>query len=197
MSRRRRALLAVALLAGAAVVAAVALLGTSRGDRPARSERVNETEGRLRGVRFGASAAQVRAALGKPTDDGQGFFPEGADFTGPPAIPAPSSDRGTRVSPETLHYQDAAYLVSPTAGVFAMAVLAEGAETRAGVRVGDSLERVRERYSSKVDCGEAAAGESLFGGDPPTYPWCRTRIGDLGVFFGEDPIESITLTRRS
>jgi hypothetical protein len=47
---------------------------------------------------------------------------------------------------------------------------------------------------SHVECGEAVAGEPLFGGETPTYPWCRALIGDTRVFFGRDPIESITLT---
>jgi hypothetical protein len=76
-----------------------------------------------------------------------------------------------------------------------MATLADGAETRAGVGVGDDLERVRERYR-RVSCGESVAGESLLGGDTPMYPWCRAIVGNVRVFFGENPIESITLTKR-
>jgi hypothetical protein len=155
---------------------------------------VDEQVGRLRGVTFGDSSSAVRARLGEPSDDEDGFFPHGADYTGPPAIPAPASDRGSRTPPDELHYEDAAYLVSPTAGVFSMAILAEGARTRAGIGVGDELERVREVYD-RVNCGEAIAGEPLFGDDYPTYPWCRAVVGDVRVFFGEDPIESVTLTR--
>jgi hypothetical protein len=94
-----------------------------------------------------------------------------------------------------MHYDDSAYLVSPTVGVFAMATLESAARTRAGVGVGDDLELARERYEH-VNCGEAVAGEALFGGESPTYPWCQALVGSVGVFFGEDPIESITLLRR-
>jgi hypothetical protein len=73
-----------------------------------------------------------------------------------------------------------------------MITLAEGARTRAGVGIGDDLERVREAYD-RVDCGEAVGGEPVFGGDTPMYPWCRV-LGDIHVFFGEDPIDSITLS---
>ena len=180
-------------MAGGVVVAAwLALDGEE--DHP-RAVLVDERLGRLRGVSFGDTAAAVEARLGKPTDDADGFFPEGADFTGPPAIPSPSSDRGSRLPPDELHYGDTAYLVSPTVGVFSMATLADGARTRAGIGVGDSLEQVRDRYD-RVDCGEAIAGEPLFGDDSPTYPWCRAIVGNVRVFFGEDPIESVTLTRR-
>ncbi len=74
-----------------------------------------------------------------------------------------------------------------------MATLADDARTRAGVGVGDELARVREAYEG-VECGEAIAGEPLFGDDYPTYSWCRTRVRRIRVFFGEDPIESITMT---
>ncbi len=189
------------ILAGLGVVGlvliTVMLVRAFDGEEALRPERVNERVGSMRGVRLGDSAARVRKLLGQPTDNAQGFFPEDSDFTGPPSITAPGRDRRTRVPPEppeTLHYEDAAYLVSPTAGVFSMATLAEGAETRAGVGVGDPLARVREKYTD-VRCGEAVAGEPLFGGETPKYPWCRTKVGKVSVFFGEDPIESITLTR--
>ena len=174
----------------------VALVRAFDGAEPPRRERVNERVGIVRGIRFGDSAAHVRRLLGEPSDDAQGFFPEGSDFTGPPSIAAPRRDqaRVPPLPPQTLHYEDVAYLVSPTVGVFSMATLAEGARTRAGVAVGDDVARVRERYRG-VRCGEAVAGEPLFGGDVPKYPWCRVQVGDVRVFFGDDPIESITLTR--
>jgi hypothetical protein len=154
---------------------------------------VDERRGVLHGIRFGASAEEVRARLGEPTDDGEGVFPEGADYTGPPSIPSPQSDQRPPRMPTPLHYDDTAYLVSPTVGVFSMSTLEGGARTRAGVAVGDTLELVRERYD-RVRCGEAVAGEAVFGGETPTYPWCRAIVGEIRVFFGDDPIASITLT---
>ena len=180
------------LLAGlVAVGLALVLVGRDDDLQPVL---VEERAGVLHGVRFGDTESQVRARLGDETDDEDGFFPAGADYTGPVAIPSPESDRGSRVPPSELHYDDTAYLVSPTAGVFSMATLEKGARTRAGVAAGDGLERVRERYD-RVDCGEAVAGEPLVGGEPPTYGWCRAVVGEVRVHFGGDPIESITLTR--
>jgi hypothetical protein len=157
-----------------------------------RTVLVDERAGVHRGVRFGDTAAEVRRRLGRPSDNEDGFFPAETEFTGPPNVPIPRSDQGTRVPPAMLHYRDTAYVVSPTIGVFAIATLADGARTRAGVAVGDELAVVRRAYES-VECGEAIAGESPYG-DPPTYPWCRTRVGRIRVFFGGDPIESITMT---
>jgi hypothetical protein len=185
--------LALILLAAAAVAVALALI-LARGDDEAPTVLVDERAGVLHGVHFGDSEDEVRARLGEPSDDHQGVFPEGADYTGPPAIPSPRTDQRPPRQPRPLHYDDSAYLVSPTVGVFSMATLEEGARTRARIGVGDDLELVRERYE-RVDCGEAVAGEALFGGETPMYPWCRAIVGDVRTFFGEDPIESITLTR--
>ncbi len=183
---------------GALLLAAVAGVGLAtfalRRDEEATPVLVDERAGVLHGVRFGDSEREVVARLGEEADDDDGFFPSGADYTGPVAIPSPASDQGSRMPPSELHYDDTAYLVSPTAGVFSMAILEKGARTRAGVGVGDELEIVRARYD-RVECGEAVAGEPLFGGEPPTYRWCRALVGETRVFLGGDPIESITLTR--
>jgi hypothetical protein len=170
----------------ALAVAAIALLVHGGSEAPQRVL-VDERSGSVAGVRLGDSRADVLGALGPPTDDEDGFFPAERDFTGPPAIPTPEGRA------EPIHYKDVAFLVSAVSGVFAVAVLAEGGMTRAGVGIGDSLDRVRERYRG-VMCGEAIAGEALVGPDP-TYEWCSTTLDDVHVFFGGDPIASITLRR--
>jgi hypothetical protein len=183
----------IVLLVIATAVAAVAAVVASRDDDPPTIIVVDEQNGTLQGIGFGDELETVRRQRGSPTDDSHGFFPRGADYTGPASIPNPRSD--SRVAPTALHYEDSAYLVSPTVGVFAMATLNDGARTKAGVGVGDDLELVRQRYGD-VRCGESVAGEAIFGGETPMYPWCQATIGKGGVFFGEDPIESITLLRR-
>jgi hypothetical protein len=82
---------------------------------------VDERAGVLHGVRFGDNEGKVRELLGEETDDRDGFFPAGADYTGPLAVPSPATDQGSRIPPGELHYNDTAYFVSPTAGVFSMA----------------------------------------------------------------------------
>ncbi len=187
----RTPVLVVAAL-GLGIVGAAAFAVADR-DETSKSVIVDERGGVLHGVRFGDDEAAVRRRLGQPTDDAPGVFPEGADYTGPPFIPSPKSDQGRPPrQPITLHYDEASYLVSPTVGVFSMSTLAAGARTRAGVGVGDDLARVRERYD-RVTCGESVAGEAIVGATP-MYPWCRALVGEVRVFFGEDPIASITLT---
>jgi hypothetical protein len=184
--------LIVAAVAAAVVAAAVVLIVAAGEDEPREPVLVDERAGSLHGVRFGDSEAAVRRRLGSPTDDAPGVFPEGKDYTGPPSIPSPRSDQRPPRMPTPLHYGDTSYLVSPTVGVFSMATLESGARTRAGVGIGDDLDRVRERYD-RVECGESVAGEAIVG-ETPMYPWCRALVGNVRVFFGEDPIESVTLT---
>ena len=191
---RSAPLAAVAFVAGVAI--ALTLVVLVRQDEAPPSVLVDERAGALHGVRFGDGEREVRELLGEEADDDDGFFPGGTDYTGPPVISSPETDRASRNPPSELHYDDAAYLVSPTVGVFAMAALEDGARTRAGIGVGDDLALVRERHDGS-ECGEAVAGEPLFGGEPPTYPWCQTTVRDTCVFFGGDPIESITLMRQA
>jgi hypothetical protein len=184
--------LAALLLVAVAGIALTLVL--TREDEETPPVLVDERQGVLHGVRFGDVEAEVRARLGEETDDRDGVFPEGADYTGPPVIRPPKTDLGSRIPPSELHYDDMAYLVSRTVGVFSMSTLEHGARTREGIGVGDALELVRELYG-RTECGEAVAGEPLFGGDPPTYPWCRAIAGDTRVFFGGNPVTSITMTR--
>jgi hypothetical protein len=184
MVRAGLALALVVLLAGCAAK------DTTESTGPAT---VDERVGVVQGIRFGDSAEEIRQRLGKPSDDKPGFFPAAADYTGPDAISIPAVDQGRpSTRPTTLHYEDLAFLVSPRVGIFSIATLAKGASTRAGVSVGDELDRVRQRYKD-VTCGEQIAGEAP--DQLPKYRWCRTVVGRVRVFFGGDPIESITLTR--
>ena len=181
------ALLLLALASGG-----LALLALRLGDDP-ESVLIDEQAGALDGVNFGDSEAEVVRRLGDETDDRPGYFSAGRDYTGPFSIPAPASDQGSRIAPSALHYGDSAYLVSPTAGVFSMTTSSEGGRTRAGVEVGDRLALVRERYT-RVRCGKAVGGEPLVGGNRRRYDWCRAVVGDTRLFFGADPVASITIT---
>jgi hypothetical protein len=159
---------ALTTVAAAGLVTALALT-LGRGHDRAPTVLVDERTGVLHGVRFGASEQKVRDRRGEPSDDREGYFPEGADYTGPPAIPGPQVDQtAPRRAPTALHYGQTAYLVSPTVGVFSMTSLERGARTHAGIGVGDELRLVRGRYE-RVACGKATAGEPLFGGEAPTF----------------------------
>ena len=94
-----------------------------REDEEAPSVLVDERVGILHGVHFGDSEPEVRQLVGDETDDRSGFFPGGTDYTGPPAIPSPATDDGSRAPPSEFHHDDTAFLVSPTVGIFSMATL--------------------------------------------------------------------------
>jgi hypothetical protein len=173
-------------------VLAIALAGCDVSELetgPARRTTLEE-RGTYGGVGLGSSEAEVRAALGEP-GGGDGYKPlSESDYRGPPHIRALGG-----VKPILLRYDESAYLLNArTKRVFSMIVSKPGATTRAGVGVGDPLSGVRRNYENPV-CGRAVAGEPLFGDEVPTYPWCRIRRGDVEVFFGDDPIQSITVTR--
>jgi hypothetical protein len=148
---------------------------------------INERRGSYGDITFGSSASDVRRAFGQPSG-GDGFFPlDEESFRGPPSIP----DRGGK--PTLLRYEQVAFLVSPTIGLYAITVTGPEAKTLEGVGIGNSLDAVRAKYG-RVRCGEAVAGEPIFGSDVPTYRWCRVGVGRTDVFFGDDPVESVTLT---
>jgi hypothetical protein len=154
---------------------------------------VHERRGSYGGIAMGASEQDVRRVFGEP-GGGQGFFPLGESFAeigGPPAVSV--WPPGTRKRATVLRYDGVAFLVG-SRGVFAFVVTAEGARTRMGVAIGDRLRDARRRY--RLGCGEGVGGEPLFGGETPTYPYCRGTIGDrIRIWFGQDPIRSITLAR--
>jgi hypothetical protein len=176
----------VLLVIGIAAIAVAAAV-VARDPDPPRPVAIDERHGVLGGIRFGASQAQVQARLGEPTDDYEGFFPRDVAYTGPIGIPSPQTDQRPPTVPTPLHYDGTSYLVSPTVGVFSMATTEAGARTSRGVGIGDDLTLVRERYPS-VLCDEFGPREGH------SYPWCRALVGDVRIFFGDDPIASITLT---
>jgi hypothetical protein len=148
---------------------------------------IDEQRGRYGQVGLASTEAEVRAAFGEP-GDGDGFYPLDADsFRGPEFIKAPD-----RRKPTVLRYEEVAFLVSSD-GVFAVSITRPEATTLRGVSVGEPLQAVRGNYD-RPKCGESVTGEPLFGGETPTYAWCRVRVGSTDVFFGGDPIESVTLT---
>lgn len=54
--------------------------------------------------------------------------------------------------------------------------------------IGDPLARARERYDG-VTCDVRNRNSEYV-----AYPYCRVRIGRHTIWFGRDPIESITIS---
>jgi len=137
---------------------------------------------------MGDSPDRVRRVFGEPSN-GPGFAPADsspAEIGVPQTIPVPP---GTRFPPDLLKYDNVAFIVGPS-GVYAFIVTEDGAATTRGVAIGDSIEKARTAYP--VRCIEVAGGESLLGGEE-FYPSCGATLDRLRVWFGRDPIRSITL----
>jgi len=153
---------------------------------------VNERVGAYRGVAVGASEDDVRRVFGHAEESGP-FAPLGTSFgeVGV-ASPVPVWPPGSYERPRVFRYRDVALLVGRQ-GIFAFVLSEKGARTLRGVRVGDSLARARQTY--KLRCGEQVYGESLLGGSV-TFPYCSGTLDrGLRIWFGRDPIRSITVYR--
>jgi hypothetical protein len=172
---------AVTLLVG---TAAVAVTVDADGDKEGGG-RIDDVRGAYSGVAMGDSRAGALRILGDPSGE-QGFAPAGAlpaEVGVPQSLPGPG---------EVLSYEDVALLVG-SKGVYAIMVTKPGAATTRGVAIGDGIKEAQAAYSTR--CMKVAGGESLLGGQE-LYPSCGARVGSMYVWFGRDPIRSITLVSR-
>ena len=182
-----------------AVVAAAALafLGVAwtcerRGEDDRTGGAIDEHAGSYRSVEMGATAEDVRRAFGEP-GDGEGFFPLGESYGEIGGAPVANYPRDWRGPPTVLRYEGVAFLVGPE-GMFAFVVTEPGARTRRAVAVGDALSKAVRTYG--LGCVEQPYGEPLFGGEASTFRLCRGTIDRrIRIWFGRDPIRSITLAR--
>jgi hypothetical protein len=149
---------------------------------------IDEQTGAFHGVRFGTSERGVIRTFGEP-DRSPGFAPAGQN---PSQIGVPESIPGPGA---LLKYKGVGFLATPHGGVYALIVTRAGATTMRGVSIGEGLDVARKKY--RLDCQEVAGGESLLG-EQEHYPSCRARVGrGTDVWFGRDPIRSITLVSAS
>ena len=179
-------------LAAAEFVAAASLIAACSGaDGRESGPLVDERRGAYHGVEMGDSEAAVRRVFGEP-ESRMGFAPSDhlpAEIGVPQSLPV----LGAGI-PRPLRYDDAAFLVAEGYGVYALIVDEEGARTLRGVAVGDDLDDAKKAYNLR--CIDVAGGESL-GGNVEFYPSCSATLGrKIRIWFGRDPIRSITLLRR-
>jgi hypothetical protein len=150
---------------------------------------VDERSGAVGGVRLGDGPAEIRRELG-PGTDGRMLrrVPEdlGTEELGLPWTldPLPGVER-TRVL--TMRRDGMSLLVAPRSGAYAISVWLSGARTKEGVAVGDDLEAASETYSG-LRCGIRNRGTEYV-----EYPYCKGRLGKTYLWFGQDPIRSITV----
>jgi hypothetical protein len=151
----------------------------------ARVEVVDVAAGSYRGVRLGASRAEVFAALGRAPNRGPATTlsdPSGSD--GPPVVVL-GGDR--RRSMGIYRYRHAVAMLGD-GRLRALLVDEPAAGTAEEVGVGDPLERVEEVYP------DAVCGQSQENTEYEPFPACYVRVSaKRHVWFGGDPIKSITI----
>jgi hypothetical protein len=139
----------------------------------------------FRGIAFGESRELVMRKLGPIRESGGTIAPIGErfeDIGAPPYIDTPG------VTHEVFRYPATTVLLTEN-GVYGFVITADDAETFAGVGIGDNLALAEDRYGD-LECGIARAG------DYRTFPYCGGMVGSgRWVWFGQDPIRSITVTR--
>jgi hypothetical protein len=185
-----------------AVVLAITLAASSRQDDGELVTSIDEERGTYHGVGVGDEAAAVRRVFGEQSFarlDKEPWGPRNARLgeSGGPAVLNPPCKpthqlRGGRPRLAILRYAEVSFLFCD-GSVFALMVMAETARTSRGLGVGDDLDEARTVYPS-LKCAEAPSG------DIGHYPYCagaissrQTRPG-LHVWFGENPIASITIS---
>ena len=183
------------LFGSAVVLASLALLLRGWGDeqappgpakpRPAKPEPLDEVVGSFRGVDFGDRRREVIRRLGLPPRR-----PGSWEGVGTPTHSA--GPRG-RCEPPSLSYKTVDFVLTCARRVWDMAVIAPGARTRRGVSIGDDLDEAEAAYP-EITCDTAELGS-----DAPyeEFPFCSGQIRrNRYIWFGEDPIRSITVSPR-
>jgi hypothetical protein len=166
-----------------AVLLLASCIACSAEQSPARS--FDLRAGTYGGVGLGSSSAEIRARFGNgesaPNGPASPLGDEFSEIGGAISIPLP---HGGRVeSRDILRYDDVSFLLADD-HVFALVVTAGG-------EIGQSLEDASRAY--RLTCGRTDGG-----GEYREYPYCVGKIAEERfVWFGEDPIRSITVSETS
>jgi hypothetical protein len=157
---------------------------------------IDEQTGTFESVTLGDSVASVRRTWGRPArgNVGDSFagsaIPIGSDDdVGLPSGPSPRPIRpGDRFG--ALRYRGVSAVYASRHGVYVIVVTDGRARTRNGVEIGDTLADARRAYP-KLECGHREARSEHSATD-----YCREHLANgLWLWFGQDPIQSIAITR--
>jgi hypothetical protein len=165
------------------VLLVVAGVGCGGDDSPTAALDVDA--GTYGGVGLGSSSADLQARFGEGESAPNGpAAPLGDEFSeigGPLSIPLPHPGRVE--SRDILRYDDVAFLLADDR-VYAIIVTAGGA-------IGEDLDDTAR--ARPVRCGQTSGG-----GEYREYPYCVGKLDNRRfVWFGKDPIRSITVSETS
>jgi hypothetical protein len=145
---------------------------------------VDERRGAFGGVQVGSDTRALLGRFGPPA----GGSPSGDEDGGPSrefSVEATPAIVGGSAAPlKFFQYPDGTFYAEG-GRVTGFSAKGEDAETLRGVGVGDSLDLVPKRYPG-MTCDQS---ETEF----ESFPYCSGNVSGYFVWFGEDPIKSITL----
>ncbi|MDP8909748.1 MAG: hypothetical protein M3N47_11700 [Chloroflexota bacterium] len=172
----------------------LAFLGGCGESTAAQSVPVDERNGSVQGVSLGDSLAEVKRRLpgGIEADVRTSrTLPLVGDQEelGLPAVIDPPRDGIPLERFGLLRYRHLSISFAPPTGAYVMKIAIPGAGTRAGVAIGDRLDAARTAYPN-MRCDVQNRNSEYV-----PYPYCTTKLKDgLYIWFGQDPIRSITLS---
>ena len=175
---------------GATRLGLVALLLAGCGGDPApRPATLDLEAGTYRGVGLGSTRAQAERVLGRATaratDPLAPAGSEALDHGGPPSPKAPREAGAIAV----WRFEDAA-MAAGRGRAWLLTAAAHDAVTDRGVGVDSDLDDVRAAYPD-AGCGTANAGTEY-----PQFPYCAVQVAPARhVWFGRDPVRSVTVSR--
>lgn len=170
-------------------------LGSACGEEDAAGRRaemlIDARAGTVNGVALGSDRGKIRQELGRARREGLMLprLPSGIaveDVGIPWTLDPLPGVRRSRVL--TMIYNGISFLVAPDSGAYAFSVWNPDARTTSAVRIGDQLESARRRHPG-LRCGIRNRDSEY-----TPYPYCKGRVGDNYVWFGQDPIRSITVS---
>jgi hypothetical protein len=179
----------VALLAGALIVPGCPCDERAAIEVSAPGVRIDERAGTVGRAALGDGPRELRRAFGRPQAEGENVrsMPrelDTADIGVPWSVAPPPEIKGVTLA----RYDGMSVDIARPHGAYVFFVWRPGSRTASGIRIGDDLESVRERHPG-FRCGVRNRNSEY-----APYPFCEGRVGDTHVWFGQDPIRSITLS---